>query len=94
MTKLIQKLLKLTKSKNIFIVYDTGNRVKKNNFQFDEILKLKKYICHFLIKDKNFRGENLVLGEGSVNFEKIFEAIKKINYRGKFTFETNRGNDQ
>ena len=84
---------KLTNSKNICIVYDTGNRLKKNDLQFKELIKLKKYICHFHIKDKNWRGENVVLGEGNVNFNLIFKAIKKNNYKGKFTFETNRGDD-
>lgn len=87
----IKKLIQLTKCKNIFIVYDTGNRLKKNNLQYDEIIKLKKYICHFHLKDKNWKGENVVMGHGSVNFTNIFKAIKKINYKGKFTFETNRG---
>ena len=54
---------------------------------------MKKHICHFHIKDKNWKGDNVVLGSGSVNFSKIFEAIKKIKYKGKFTFETNRGNN-
>ena len=89
--KLIKKLIKMTKSKNIFVVYDTGNRLKKNNLQYDEIIKLKNYICHFHLKDKNWKGENVVLGSGSVNFTKIFRAVKKIKYKGKFTFETNRG---
>ena len=91
--KLIKKLIKITKSKNIFIVYDTGNRLKKNNLQYNEIIELKKHICHFHLKDKNWKGDNVVLGSGSVNFSKIFKAVKKIKYKGKFTFETNRGNN-
>ncbi len=89
----IIKLIKLVKSKNIYIVYDTGNRLKKNNLQYNEIIKLKKNICHVHIKDKNWKGENVILGNGSVNFIKIFKAFKKINYMGKYTFETNRGID-
>tara|TARA_Y100000996_G_scaffold411684_1_gene396306 strand:- start:855 stop:1661 length:807 start_codon:yes stop_codon:yes gene_type:complete len=88
---LIKKLIRLTNSKNIFIVYDTGNRLKKSNLQYEEIIKLKKYICHFHLKDKNWKRENVVLGNGSVNFRNIFKAINKIKYKGKFTFETNRG---
>ena len=74
------------------MVYDTETGLK-NNLQYNDIIKLKKHICHFHIKDKNWNGENLVLGKGCVNFEKIFKAIKKIKYKGKYTFETNRGND-
>ena len=89
----IIKLIKLINRKNIFIVYDTGNRLKKNNLQYKEIVKLKKYICHFHIKDKNWKGENVVLGNGKVNFDFIFKAIKHIKYEGKYTFETNRGDN-
>ena len=81
------------KSKNIYIVYDTGNRLKKNNLQYKEIIKLKKYICHIHLKDKNWKKENVVIGNGSVNFTSIFKAVKKIKYKGKFTFETNRGDN-
>ena len=60
--------------------------------QYKEILNLKKYIWHIHLKDKNWRGQNVILGSGSVNFNFIFNAIKKIKYKGKYTFETNRGN--
>lgn len=89
----IGKLLRQVGNKNTFIVYDTGNRLKKKNLQFKEIIKLKKYICHFHLKDKNYKGENVVLGNGNVNFNLIFKAIKLNRYRGRYTFETNRGED-
>ena len=89
----IKKLIKLANSKNLFLVYDTGNRLKKKNSQYNEIINLKKFICHIHLKDKNFTGKNVVLGKGRVNFKYIFKALKKIKYKGKFTFETNRGND-
>lgn len=89
----VNKLIKLINRKNVFIVYDTGNRLKKKNFQYQEIIKLKKHICHFHIKDKNWRGENVVLGNGDVKFQYIFRAIKQIKYKGKYTFETNRGDN-
>ena len=89
----ITKLIKLINRKNIFIVYDTGNRLKKKDLQYREIVKLKKYICHFHIKDKNWKGENVVLGNGNVNFDFIFKAIKLNKYKGKYTFETNKGDN-
>ena len=89
----IIKLFKLINRKNIFIVYDTGNRLKKGNLQYKEINKLKEYICHFHLKDKNWKDENTILGTGNVNFQLIFKAIKNINYNGRYTFETNRGDN-
>jgi len=79
------------KTKNIYLVYDTGNRLKKNINQYEEILNLNNKIIHVHIKDKNFLGENVIIGKGSVNFKKIFLALKQINYKRNFTFETNRG---
>jgi L-ribulose-5-phosphate 3-epimerase len=89
----IKRLIKLINKKNVFIVYDTGNRLKKKDLQYKEIVKLKNNIFHFHIKDKNWKDENVILGTGNVNFNLIFDAVKKIRYKGKFTFETNRGNN-
>ncbi len=89
----INILIKLINRKNVFIVYDTGNRLKKKDLQYKEIIKLKKHICHFHIKDKNWKGENVLLGTGNVNFNSIFNAIKHNKYSGKYTFETNRGDN-
>jgi len=83
--------MKLIDKKNVYLVYDTGNRLKKKSKQYDEIIKLKKFISHFHLKDKNWKGKNVIMGTGSVNFKYIFEAIKKIKFKGNFVFETNRG---
>ena len=69
-------------------VYD-----KCNDKQYLEILKLKKKIIHIHLKDKNFFGQNVVIGTGNVNFTSIFRSLKKINYKGNFVFESNRGGD-
>ncbi len=92
-TKILIKLLKSINKKNIKCVFDTGNRVLISNSLKDEILKLNRFIGHVHIKDKNKKNLNVVLGTGKVNFVEIFKALKKINYKGKFTFETNRGDN-
>jgi L-ribulose-5-phosphate 3-epimerase UlaE len=91
--KFINFLFKKAKSKNLYLVYDTGNRVKKGINQFEEISNLKNKIIHIHLKDKDSRGNNVVLGSGIVNFKDIFFALKKINYKKNFCFETNRGAD-
>ena len=90
-TEFLDILLKKIKNK-IYLVYDTGNRLKKQLSQYEEILNLNSKIIHIHIKDKNFQDENVILGKGSVDFKDIFSALKKINYKRNFTFETNRGN--
>jgi len=46
------------------------------------------------IKDKNEKGENVMLGEGNVDFLGVFQELKKINYKGMFVLETSRGNEE
>tara|TARA_B100000963_G_scaffold359360_1_gene386495 strand:- start:8408 stop:9232 length:825 start_codon:yes stop_codon:yes gene_type:complete len=91
--KFINFLFKKVKNKNLYLAYDTGNRVKKGINQFEEISNLKNKIIHIHLKDKDSQGNNVVLGNGIVNFKDIFFALKKINYKRKFCFETNRGTD-
>ena len=87
----VNSLFKLIKSDNIFLVYDSGNRLKFHSGACTDIIELNSKIIHLHIKDKNFYGENVVLGEGKVDFMKIFTGLKQINYKGNFSFETNRG---
>jgi sugar phosphate isomerase/epimerase len=89
-SKYLIEIFKRIKNNNSYIVYDTGNRLKKSK-QHLEILKLKKKIIHIHLKDKNFSNKNVIIGTGKVNFTLIFKALKKINYKGNFCFETNRG---
>jgi hypothetical protein len=89
--KFFFKLLKECNTKNIYLVYDTGNRLKKKINSYNEIINFGKKIIHVHIKDKDYKGKNVVLGTGKVNFFQIFRALKKINYKKNFSFETNRG---
>ena len=57
------------------------------------MLSLKKEIKHIHIKDKNKNLENVILGNGKVNFLKFFKLLKKIKYKGNLTVECTRGNN-
>ena len=84
-------LKKKVKSNNCYFLFDTGNRVllKKNSVL--DIYKFKNEIKHVHLKDKNFKNKNVIFGKGEVKFNSIFEALKKINYRGSFAIESQRG---
>jgi L-ribulose-5-phosphate 3-epimerase UlaE len=84
-------LFKKIKSRNVYLAYNIGNRLKNNICQYQEILRLKNKIAHIHINDVNFSGENVVIGKGNVDFMKIFSALKKINFKKNFTFESNGG---
>lgn len=76
------------------ICYDTGNRT---SFGFDphqEILLFNAHIKHIHIKDKNKDGKNVLLSEGIVDFDAVFQSLAVINYAHAFTLETNRGENE
>ena len=91
--ELIIELLEEYREFSAGCVYDTGNRILLTKNQEEDIIKLSKFINHVHIKDKNNSNENVVLGQGNVNFKEIFSGLKKIKYKGLFTMETNRGKD-
>ena len=62
----------------------------KKNFLSD-IRKFKDAIKHVHLKDKNFKNQNVIFGNGEVNFKSFFHELKKINYKGYFTIESQRG---
>ena len=84
-------LKKKIKSNNFYFLFDTGNRVLlEKNFILD-ICKFKNEIKHVHLKDKNFKNKNVIFGKGEVKFNSIFKELKKINYKGSFTIESQRG---
>ena len=85
------ELLQLIDLPYVKVVYDTGNRVAFGHNLAEDIRLLGGYSAHVHIKDKNSNNENVLLGTGLVNFEKVFYALHDINYEGPFTFETARG---
>ena len=78
---------------NCFFLFDTGNRVLLKSNLVKDIYKFKNNIKHIHLKDKNIHNKNVIIGEGIVNFKSIFQALKKIRYKGSFTLESQRGKD-
>ncbi len=87
---MFKKLKKRVVSKNLYFLYDTGNRflIKKDN---SDILLFGKDIKHVHLKDRNSSFKNVIIGEGKVNFKAIFKNLKKIGYKQSFTIESRRG---
>ena len=90
--KIFLDLKKKIKYKNLYFLFDTGNRVKNENY-FEDILTLNKNIKQVHIKDKNQEMKNVKLRKGLVNFKKIFSYLKKIKFRGNIVFESTREKD-
>ena len=78
------------KTKKLKFLFDTGNRVNLNRNIYKDLIILNKHIGHVHLKDKNNKNINVPIGKGLVNFQRVFNALKKINYKKDFTFETPR----
>jgi len=84
-------LKKKIKSNNCYFLFDTGNRVLLKKNAVSDIYKFKNEIKHVHLKDKNMKNKNVIFGKGDVMFNSIFKELKKINYNGSFTIESQRG---
>ncbi|MDP6927414.1 MAG: sugar phosphate isomerase/epimerase family protein [Rhodospirillales bacterium] len=91
-SELIDLLDQLNHS-HIKVVYDTGNRVAFGHDLPGDIRLLGDRIAHVHIKDKDTNNQNVLLGTGLVNFADVFAAVNDIDYKGPYTFETQRGRD-
>ena len=92
---MFKKIKKAVNSKNLFFLYDTGNRVNYNSNIYKDILQFGNNIKQIHLKDKNDKGKNVIIGKGNVNFYKVAKAIKKIkNKQFTIVFENNKGSEQ
>lgn len=78
---------------NVKANYDSGNSSGLGYNHMEEIIILNKYIYNVHIKDRVFGGMTVDLGSGSADFEKVFSALKKINYMGSFILQAARAEE-
>jgi hexulose-6-phosphate isomerase len=72
------------------INYDTGNSA---SLGYDPEVEFKYYgdrITEVHIKDRVYGGTTVPLGEGDVDFNRIFFLLKRMNYNGMFILQTAR----
>jgi sugar phosphate isomerase/epimerase len=87
--KIFLDLKKRVIFKNFFFLFDTGNRVKNKNY-FKDIPIFNKNIKQVHIKDKNQEMKNVKIGNGLVDFKKVFSYLKKTKFEGNIVFESTR----
>lgn len=85
----LNKLIKLTNHPNIKPMYDTFHSNIEDKSLSGAIASLKGSLAHVHISE-NDRGAP---GEGHINFDEVFAALSKINYRGWITIESFSRND-
>lgn len=85
----LEYLFKNTDRKNLKLIYDTGHghvSLKDTNKEIELLKKLKPYLCHIHVNDNDStRDAHAKIGEGNIEFEKIFSSIK--GYDGLYCLE-------
>jgi sugar phosphate isomerase/epimerase len=78
------RIMDRARSKNVRVYYDTGNSAHAGFDVVKEIRWLgKDRICQFHLKDNPH-----YLGEGSISFPRVVEAIRDIGFTGAANLET------
>ena len=78
------RIMERSRSKSVLVYYDVGNSTKAGFDVVKEIRWLgKDRICQFHLKDNPH-----YLGEGSIQFPPIMQAIRDIGYTGYANLET------
>jgi len=84
----IIKSLKPVNSGLIGVCLDSGNLWHYSDSPIDDIYTLSDRIIHVHIKDRDKKGDNVLLGDGLVDFYAFSKALKKIEYSDMATLET------
>ena len=84
-------LLRKIDSPQVMANYDTGNSASMGYNPEEEISLLKDYICNTHIKDREYKGGTVPLGEGDTDFDRVFKSLRKINYKQGFILQAARG---
>ena len=78
------RIMDRAQSKNVSVYYDTGNSTQAGFDVVKEIRWLgKSRICQFHLKDNPH-----YLGEGTISFPRVIEAIRDIGFTGAINLET------
>lgn len=73
--------------------YDSGNSSGLGYDPREEIITLNEKIFNIHIKDRKYQGTTMQLGTGSADFEGLFQALQKIQYKGAFILQAARGEE-
>lgn len=89
--KLYLPIIKHINLPNILVCYDTANVIFYEGVRPEEdILYIAEYLGYLHVKDKkDLKGvlDFPALGQGNVNFDRIFEIFREVGYSGPFTVE-------
>jgi len=75
---------------NLKINYDTGNSASLGYDPGAEFENYGRWITDIHIKDRILGGTTVPLGEGAVDFPRVFSLVHNMNYNGIFILQTAR----
>jgi L-ribulose-5-phosphate 3-epimerase len=87
------ELINQFQSKNVTINYDLGNSASLGFNLTEELDTYGDKITDIHIKDRVLDGGPVMLGEGSVDFNKFFKKIKEFDFNGPFIMQAFRDDE-
>ena len=72
------------------ICFDMGNSASMGYDPADVLYSIAPYLGTVHIKDRLLDGNSVPLGEGAVDFSKVFSILNEINFSGYFSFQAYR----
>jgi len=95
--KVSQEILEVLENKHLSGIKHTMDvgHLETNNVNIEHYIHdLKDFLVHIHLHDNLGEFDNhLPLGEGNINFPKIFKALKNINYSGRMILEMTKTED-
>lgn len=73
--------------------YDSGNSASFGYDPEEEMNTYGSYVFNIHIKDRLLHGKTVDLGTGNTDFERLFQQLRKIEYRGSFILQPARGKE-
>lgn len=74
--------------------YDIGNSASLGYDPGEEFDSYGKRIYHVHMKDRILGGTTVPLGEGSAQFDRVFQGLANLSYQGLFVLQTARDNQK
>jgi len=87
------RLIESFRSPRVTVNYDVGNSASLGYDPREELAAYGLSISDIHIKDRVKGGGSVILGTGSANFERFFEALRPLNYQGFFILQAYRDDE-
>lgn len=87
------RLLERFRSPRVTVNYDVGNSASLGYDPREELTAYGPSISDIHIKDRLEGGRSVMLGTGSADFQRFFEALLPLNYQGFFILQAYRDDE-